>query len=108
MRLALKLNLFYSALQRAFGLQPVLESCDGDAHSRVFNPAHILAKLVQSHSRMPLSEVIRQTSIIPSLMPVVGLKELRLQASELGYLFTAMAVGSVVSGSFIIPWARAS
>ena len=46
-------------------------------------------------------------SIIPSLMPVVGLRELRLQASELGYLFTAMAVGSVISGSFIIPWARA-
>jgi hypothetical protein len=46
-------------------------------------------------------------SIIPSLMPVVGLTELHLQASELGYLFTAMAVGSVLSGSFIIPWARA-
>jgi hypothetical protein len=46
-------------------------------------------------------------SIIPSLMPVVGLRELHLQASELGYLFTAMAVGSVISGSFIIPWARA-
>jgi MFS family permease len=46
-------------------------------------------------------------SIIPSLMPVVGLKELHLQASHLGYLFTSMAVGSVISGSFIIPWARA-
>src|SRR6516162_5425723 len=46
-------------------------------------------------------------SIIPSLMPVLGLRELRLQASDLGYLFTAMAVGSVISGSFIIPWARA-
>jgi MFS family permease len=46
-------------------------------------------------------------SIIPSLMPVVGLMELHLEASELGYLFTAMAVGSVISGAFIIPWARA-
>jgi MFS family permease len=46
-------------------------------------------------------------SIIPSLMPVLGLRELRLEASELGYLFTAMAVGSVTSGAFIIPWARA-
>jgi hypothetical protein len=46
-------------------------------------------------------------SLIPCLMPVVGLKELRLEASELGYLFTAMAVGSVTSGAFIIPWARA-
>src|SRR5215471_12593478 len=46
-------------------------------------------------------------SIIPSLMPVLGLRELRLQAADLGYLFTAMAVGSVISGSFIIPWARA-
>ncbi len=46
-------------------------------------------------------------SIIPSLMPVVGLKELHLKASHLGYLFTSMAVGSVASGAFIIPWARA-
>jgi MFS family permease len=46
-------------------------------------------------------------AIIPSLMPVVGLKELHLQASNLGYLFTSMAVGSVISGAFIIPWARA-
>ena len=46
-------------------------------------------------------------SIIPSLMPVVGLKELHLPASHLGFLFTSMAVGSVISGAFIIPWARA-
>ena len=46
-------------------------------------------------------------SIIPSLMPVVGLKELDLPASHLGFLFTSMAVGSVISGAFIIPWARA-
>jgi len=46
-------------------------------------------------------------AIIPSLMPVVGLKELHLKASHLGYLFTSMAVGSVISGAFIIPGARA-
>src|SRR6516225_5023369 len=46
-------------------------------------------------------------SIIPALMPVVGLKALHLEASNLGYLFTAMAVGSVLSGAFAIPWARA-
>jgi MFS family permease len=46
-------------------------------------------------------------SIIPSLMPVIGLTELHLPAAHLGYLFTSMAVGSVVSGAFIIPWARA-
>ena len=45
-------------------------------------------------------------SIVASLMPVVGLKELHLTASHLGYLFTSMAVGSVISGAFIIPWAR--
>jgi MFS family permease len=46
-------------------------------------------------------------AIIPALMPVVGLKELHLKASHLGFLFTSMAVGSVISGAFIIPWARA-
>jgi hypothetical protein len=40
-------------------------------------------------------------------MPVVGLKALHLEASNLGYLFTAMATGSVLSGAFAIPWARA-
>ena len=40
-------------------------------------------------------------------MPAVGLKELDLPASHLGFLFTSMAVGSVISGAFIIPWARA-
>src|SRR4029077_6285504 len=43
---------------------------------------------------------------IPSLMPAVGLKELDLPAAHLGFLFTSMAVGSVLSGAFIIPWAR--
>ena len=47
------------------------------------------------------------TGITPSLIPVLALQEFRLQASSLGYVFTAMAVGSVLSGMFIIPWARA-
>ena len=46
-------------------------------------------------------------SIIPALMPVVGLKELHLDASELGYLFTAMATGSVTAAICIMPLARA-
>ena len=46
-------------------------------------------------------------SIIPALMPVVGLKELHLEPSELGFLFTAMATGSVLAAVFIMPIARA-
>jgi MFS family permease len=46
-------------------------------------------------------------SIIPALMPVVGLKELHLDPSELGYLFTAMAIGSVAGTVLIMPMARA-
>ena len=46
-------------------------------------------------------------SIIPALMPVVGLKELHLDASQLGYLFTAMATGSVTAAVCIMPLARA-
>jgi MFS family permease len=45
-------------------------------------------------------------SIIPALMPVVGLKELHLDPSQLGYLFTAMAVGSVLGAVFLVPLAR--
>lgn len=45
-------------------------------------------------------------SIIPALMPVVGLQVLKLEPANLGFLFTSMAIGSVVSGIFIVPWAR--
>jgi MFS family permease len=45
-------------------------------------------------------------SIIPALMPVVGLHELHLEPANLGFLFTSMAIGSVLSSIFIIPWTR--
>jgi Na+/melibiose symporter-like transporter len=46
-------------------------------------------------------------SVIPALMPVVGLKVLHLSSSSLGLLFTSMGAGSVVGAVFIIPWLRA-
>jgi MFS family permease len=46
-------------------------------------------------------------SIIPSLIPVVGLKELHLDPSNLGLVFTSMGIGSVLGAVFILPWARA-
>ena len=46
-------------------------------------------------------------SVIPALMPVVGLKVLHLSSSYLGLLFTSMGAGSVVGAVFIIPWLRA-
>jgi hypothetical protein len=46
-------------------------------------------------------------SIIPSLIPVVGLKELHLDPSNLGLVFTCMGIGSVLGAVFILPWARA-
>jgi len=45
-------------------------------------------------------------SIIPALIPVVGLKELHLDPSNLGLVFTCMGVGSVLGAVFILPWAR--
>jgi hypothetical protein len=46
-------------------------------------------------------------SVIPALMPVVGLKVLHLTSSNLGLLFTSMGAGSVFGAVFIIPWLRA-
>jgi MFS family permease len=46
-------------------------------------------------------------SVIPALLPVVGLKELRLSPSNLGLLFTSMGIGSVSAAVIILPWARA-
>jgi MFS family permease len=45
-------------------------------------------------------------SVIPALVPVLGLKELRLQPCSLGLLFTSMGAGSVFSAVFVLPRAR--
>jgi len=45
-------------------------------------------------------------SVIPALIPVLGLKELRLQPCSLGLLFTSMGAGSVLSAVFVLPQAR--
>jgi len=44
--------------------------------------------------------------VVPALVPVLLLKELRLDASSLGLVFASMGVGSVISAIFIIPWLR--
>jgi MFS family permease len=46
-------------------------------------------------------------SVVPALMPVVGLKVLHLTSSNLGLLFTSMGAGLVVGAVFILPWLRA-
>ena len=46
-------------------------------------------------------------SVIPALMPVVGLKALHLNPSQLGLLFASMGAGSVAGAVFVIPWLRA-
>jgi hypothetical protein len=46
-------------------------------------------------------------SVIPALMPVVGLRALNLDPSQLGLLFASLGAGSVAGASFIIPWLRA-
>jgi MFS family permease len=46
-------------------------------------------------------------SAIPAVVPVVGLKELQLSASNLGLLFTSMGTGSVIAALYIIPRLRA-
>jgi len=45
-------------------------------------------------------------SIIPALIPVVGLKTLHLDPSNLGLVFTFMGIGSVIGAVFILPWVR--
>lgn len=45
-------------------------------------------------------------SVIPALLPVLGMKELRLQPCSLGLLFTFMGAGSVLSAVFVLPRAR--
>ncbi len=46
-------------------------------------------------------------ALIPALIPVVGLKELKLTAAGCGILFSSMGVGSVFGAIFVVPWVRA-
>jgi MFS family permease len=46
-------------------------------------------------------------SLIPALMPVVGLKVLYLSPSNLGLLLTSMGAGSAIAAVVIIPWLKA-
>jgi len=45
-------------------------------------------------------------SVIPALMPVVGLRGLHLGPCQLGILFTSIGVGSIAAAVFICPWLR--
>jgi MFS family permease len=45
-------------------------------------------------------------SVIPALLPVIGLRELRLRPCSLGLLFTSMGAGSVFGAVFVLPRAR--
>jgi MFS family permease len=44
---------------------------------------------------------------VPALVPVVALHHLRLQASQLGLVFTSMGIGSLLAATLILPYARA-
>ena len=44
---------------------------------------------------------------VPALVPVVALHHLRLQASQLGLVFTSMGIGSLLGATLLLPYARA-
>ncbi|HZC34652.1 MAG TPA: MFS transporter [Chthoniobacterales bacterium] len=46
-------------------------------------------------------------SVIPALLPVVGLRVLNLDSRGLGWLYTSMGIGSVLGAVLVIPQARA-
>jgi predicted MFS family arabinose efflux permease len=46
-------------------------------------------------------------SVIPALLPVIGLKEVLMNSGDLGLLFTSMGIGSVLGAIIVIPRARA-
>jgi MFS family permease len=43
---------------------------------------------------------------IPALLPVIGLRELHVNAADLGLLYTMMGAGSVIAAALILPWGR--
>jgi predicted MFS family arabinose efflux permease len=61
-------------------------------------------------SQRPIQVVIARNvlfslfiSVIPTLLPVIGLKVLRMDSASLGLLFTSLGIGAVVGGFWIVP-----
>jgi MFS family permease len=46
-------------------------------------------------------------AVVPALVPVVALQHLRLQAGQLGLVFTSMGIGSLLGATLMLPYARA-
>ena len=46
-------------------------------------------------------------AVVPALVPVVALQHLRVQASQLGLVFTSMGIGSLLGATLLLPYARA-
>jgi MFS family permease len=46
-------------------------------------------------------------AVVPALVPVVALQHLRLQASQLGLVFTSLGIGSLLGATLVLPFARA-
>jgi hypothetical protein len=44
---------------------------------------------------------------VPALLPVIALQHLRLTGSQLGLVFTAMGIGSLLGATLLLPYARA-
>lgn len=45
-------------------------------------------------------------SIVPALLPVIALRDMRLSAAQLGLVFTCVAVGSLAGAVFALPYLR--
>jgi len=44
---------------------------------------------------------------VPALLPVVALRHLQLTGSQLGFVFTAMGIGSLLGAALLLPYGRA-
>jgi MFS family permease len=44
---------------------------------------------------------------VPALVPVVALRDLRLAGNQLGLVFSAMGIGSLLGATLVLPYARA-
>jgi len=45
-------------------------------------------------------------AVVPALVPVVALRHLRLEASQLGLVFTSLGIGSLLGATLVLPYAR--
>jgi MFS family permease len=115
---AINPNLVFAVNAAGFlGVAVALPTCLHVPAAKPFNPRRFARSLTKVAryvcSSPPLRTVLARNGFfalfvaaIPTLLPVIALRDLQLELGRLGLLFTLMSTGSVAASLFLSGWAQ--